>query len=158
MNRLQQKNNFLDQINNSLNRENLMTYYYDNKITYEKFELYGDFVLSLLKLAFDTYMGDDITNVEQQIKHFNWCWNKNQANFVEEGLHFSNEELYEYFLEFMLEVFYMVNKTEIHDLDINILKLWENIFTFNKTKSVSELNALIEIYNIIDNSLKKIEK
>ena len=44
--------------------------FYNNNIKFAKCELYSDFVQSFLRLAFDTYMGDDVTTVEQQIQHF----------------------------------------------------------------------------------------
>jgi hypothetical protein len=30
-------------------------------------------------------MGDDVTSIEQQIKHFKWCWDKTIKNFNKEN-------------------------------------------------------------------------
>jgi hypothetical protein len=138
-----------------MSKESIMVLYSANDIKFEKMELYSDFVQSLLRLLFDTYLGDDVTNVEQQVRHFNWCWNKNGANFEEEGIIFDNPKLYDYFLEFMLEVYYSsVDKQECEYLDKNLLKLWYGIFDYSKSKTNSDMDTLIEIYGIFEKSLK----
>ena len=125
-----------------------------NNIKFEKCVLYSDFVQSLLRLAFDTYLGDDVTSVEQQLNHFKWCWGKNLNNFFSEGLLFDSPNLYNYFLEFMLEVYYTIEKETGENIEKKLLKLWYNIFDFNKAKSQSDIDTLIEIYKIFEKSLK----
>jgi hypothetical protein len=148
---------FLAYINNPLSREGLDILYSSNNIKYEKCLLYGDFVVSLLMLAFDTYMGDDVTNQDEQIKHFDWCWNKNIDNFKSEEIYFENSLLYDYFLQFMLEVFYSINdKKEYEKISSGLLSLWIDIFSFTKTKTNSDVDTLVEIYNIFEKSLKKV--
>lgn len=157
MNNNPKKYNFLDYINNPISKEGVTLLYSANNIRFEKCELYSDFVQSLLRLCFDTYLGDDVTNIEQQIKHFKWCWDKNINNFTKEGLIFDNQVLYHYFLEFMLEVFYSsVDKEKFNKVEKSVLKLWYNIFDYTKTKSYSDMDALIEIYGIFEKSLKTI--
>jgi len=157
MNDKSKKHNFLDYINNPMSKEGIAVLYGANNIKFEKCELYSDFVQSLLRLAFDTYMGDDVTTVEQQIQHFNWCWAKNKEAFVEEGLLFESKKLYSYFLEFMLEVYYTaMDKTEYIQMDKNVLKIWYNIFDYNRSKTNSDMDTLIEIYTIFEKSLKSI--
>src|SRR6478609_3366581 len=97
---------FLAYINNPMSRESVEILYEANNIKFEKCDLYGDFVQSLLMLVFNTYMGDEYTNLDNQFKHFEWCWDKNIKNFEEEGIFFNNMKLYNYFLEFVFEVFY----------------------------------------------------
>jgi hypothetical protein len=99
-------------------------------------------------------MGDDITNLEHQIMHFKWCWNKNIANFKEEGIEFKGNDLYYYFLEFMLEVFYTSPDKNFND-NKGILKIWYYVFDYTKGKSNSDMDTLIEIYQIFEDSLKK---
>jgi hypothetical protein len=131
-----------------------MLFYKENNIKYEKCELYSDFALSLIMTIFDTYMGDDVTSLDDQFKHFEWAWQKTILNFVEEGLDFEGNLLYEYFLEFMLEVYYpIVNKNEI-TIDKKISKLWLDIFDYHRIKTNSDIDALIEIYAIFEKSLK----
>ena len=143
---------FLAYINNPMSRESIMMVYDANNVKYEKCQLYGDYVQSLLRLAFATYMGDDVTSIEQQIEHFNWCWNKNRANFETEGVAFYGLKLYEYFSAYMLEVFYPAEKAVINQEKTSI-KLWLDVFDYNKLKTNSEVDTFIEVYNIFDKSL-----
>jgi hypothetical protein len=148
------KSSFLGYINNPITKEDMMLFYKENDIKYEKCELYSDFALSLIMTIFDTYMGDDVTSLDDQFKHFEWSWQKTILNFVEEGLDFEGNLLYEYFLEFMLEVYYPItNKNEIN-IDKKISKLWVDIFDYHRTKTNSDVDALIEIYQIFEKSLK----
>lgn len=148
------KNSFLGYINNPMSKEDIMLFYRENNIKYEKCELYCDFALSLIITIFDTYMGDEVTNLDDQFKHFEWSWKKTILNFVEEGLDFEDNILYQYFLEFMLEVYYpIINKKELV-IDKKICNLWVNIFDYHKTKTNSDIDVLIEIYQIFNSSLK----
>jgi hypothetical protein len=145
---------FLDYIKNPMSKESISVIYDANNIKFEKCELYGDFVQSLLILVFDTYMGDDSTNPEQQIKHFNWCWEKNVLNFKEEGIFFDSDDLKVYFLEYLLEIFYVSEKNEFDYTDNESLRLWNTIFDYTKLKTKSEMDTFIEIYKIFEKSLK----
>ena len=148
------KLSFLAYIHNPVSKESIAVIYASNNIKYDKCELYSDFVQSLLMLAFDTYMGDDVMSVEDQIKHFKWCWEKIIDNFKEEGIYFKSIKLYNYFLEFMLEVFYTYDGKKLNDYtDNGILKIWNDIFTYDKPKTQADIDTLIEIYNIFEKSL-----
>lgn len=141
-------------INNPMMFEDIIMLYNENNIVIEKCDLYNDFIQSLIMLIFDTYLGDDVTNKADQINHFNWCWNKNLSNFKEEGLLFDNDRLFNYYLEFMLEVFYCMDKKSLMYDGKAIPKLWFDIFDYNKPKTNSDIDFLIEIYIIFEKSLK----
>ena len=146
---------FLKYINMRMSKESITVLYDANNIKHEKCQLYNDFTQSLILLIYETYMGDDITNENERKNHFKWCWNKNVKNFEEEGIKINSEKLYNYFLEFMLEVYYPISKKEenpaAHE---NILKLWSYIFNYNNNKSKSDLDTLIELYKLFENSMK----
>jgi hypothetical protein len=146
--------NFLAYINNPMSKESIIVIYDANNVKFEKCELYSDFVQSLLRLAFDTYLGDEVTSIDEQTNHFKWCWSKNRDNFMEEGICFQGNKLYEYFLEYMLEVFYSSDKKQVDCADKTSLKLWNNIFDYNNLKTNSDMDTFIEIYKIFDISLK----
>lgn len=151
------RNDFMAYINNLMDKDDIIMLYNENNIKYEKCELYSDFTQSLIMLVFDTYLGDDVTDVIGQAGHFNWCWNKNISNFGKEGLFFDCDLLFEYFLEFMMEVFYSSNEKDrmnFTDKDKGILKLWLDIFDYTKLKTNSDMDALIEVYKIFEMSLK----
>ena len=147
--------NFLEYINNPMDRDVIHMLYRKNNINIEKCGLYCDFTQSLIITIFDTYLGDDITDIGNQVKHFVWSWNKVIDNFIDEGLDFDNDNLYNYFLEFMLEAFYIIpDKDDFDFQDKKILKLWNDIFDYDKIKTKSEIDVLIEIYVIFEKALK----
>ncbi len=153
-------NKFLNYINTPLSEVTINKMYIANKISYEKCQLFNDYIQSQLYLVFDTYMGDDVMSDTDKVTHFDWCWKKNVENFNEEGITFEyTEESYSYFLAFMFEVFYSVkdktNKTHIHE---KIKKIWEEIFHYSHDKTHLELDNLLVIYTIIDKSLKDGQK
>lgn len=147
---------FLAYINNPMSKESIEFLYEANNVKFERCELYGDFVQSLLQLVFNTYMGDEHTNLENQFKHFEWCWDKNIKNFEEEGIFFNNQKLYNYYLEFVFEVFYSnPDKEDYENNEKGILRVWNDIFNYTSIKTNSDIDTLIEIYKIFDQSLKK---
>jgi len=143
-------------LNNPMNENELKNFYIENKIIYEKCELFNDFTQSLLLIIFDTYLGDEITDKDEQIKHFKWCWDKNISNFKKESIHVESENLYNYFVEFVVSVFYSVkNKNNKEVLELNITKIWDSLFDLNTKKSNSDIDVLLEIYNLFEDSLKE---
>ncbi len=151
--------NFLTYINKPISREATLILYDANNIKYEKCELYSDFTQSLLRLIFNTYLGDDVTNLEQQNKHFKWCWDKNIDNFKKEGIDFESLKLYNYFLEFTLVVFYSaIDKKNQDYTDKQLLRIWYNIFDYNKVKTSSDIDTLVEIYLLFEHTLHPINK
>ena len=144
----------LNYINTPMGKENIVLLYNANNIKYEKCELFNDYVQSLIILIFDTYMGDEFTDADDQRNHFKWCWNKNSDNFKKEGLKIGDARTYNYFMEFMFEVYYPVQKkAENTTLTFNILKLWSYIFDYNNIKTKSDIDTLIEIYKLFESSL-----
>jgi hypothetical protein len=45
-----------------------------------------------LAIAFDTYLGDDITELHDQIAHLNGVGIKNYNNFIKEGLFLKTQD------------------------------------------------------------------
>ena len=143
----------LNYINKPMNKESVLVLYAAHNIKYEKCELYTDFVLSLISLIFNTYLGDEITTQLEQKNHFKWCWNKNVENFKLEGINIDSQKLFKYFFDFMFQVFYTVPKTENEKANENILKLWKYILDYNNNKSKSDVDTLIEVYKLFENAI-----
>ena len=101
-------------------------------------------------MAFDTYMGDNFTSQVEQLNHFSWCWKKNFDNFVSEGISINSQGLYIYFLEFMIETYYLSPKKEENNK--LLLKLWYDLFDYTKLKTNSDIDTFIEIYIIFEKS------
>lgn len=149
---------FLNYINKPLSKENMSTLYLTNNVIYERTVIYQDFILSLIDLVCETYMGDEITDDDQKINHFDWCWNMTLANFIGEGIDFSgNDELYEYFLNFMLETFYLA-KLKSDKLHFNLLKLWSYLFGITSPKTRADIDSFLEVYELFDKSIKNPKK
>jgi hypothetical protein len=148
------KNKFLNYIHKPMSLEAIKMVYTKHNIIYEKCELYLDFTKSLLIKIFDTYLGDDITNQDEQYNHFNWCWKKNIEDFKNEGFNFDEITLYSYFLEFSFEVFYSNKEKNKIDFYNGLIKIWEDLFNYNKTKTNSDLDALVEIYLLMEKAIK----
>lgn len=147
--------NFLAYVNTPMSKESIGVIYDANNIRYEKCVLYNDFVQSLLRLAFNTYLGDDVTDIKEQLTHFKWCWDKNIANFNLEGIIFDSKILYEYFFEYMFEIFYSCkDKNNLEYIDKISLNMWADIFNYTKLKSNSDLDTLVEIYKIFEKAHK----
>lgn len=144
---------FLNYINTLLSKESLVIIYEDNNIKFEKCELYCDFIQSLLMLVFDTYMGDEWCNKDDQLKHFNWCWNKNIDNFNKEGFLFVSPNLYNYFKDYMDESFYLVENKSDKNLISSNMELWGLLFNYETKKTSFDVDILIELYNTFNNSL-----
>jgi hypothetical protein len=54
----------------------------------------------------------------------------------------------------MLEVFYISKEKPNNFFDIRILNLWSNLFDYERTKTNSDIDALLEIYNLFEKALK----
>jgi hypothetical protein len=147
----------LNYIKTPMSRESITLLYTTHNIKYEKCELYGDFIQSLMLLIFDTYMGDEITSEIEQKNHFKWCWNKNIENFKKEGIGIASTKLYSYFSSFMSEVYYPITKKEENKVaHTNILKLWSYIFDYNNNKSKSDMDTFIEVYRLFEAGIQVI--
>jgi len=158
MNENYDKSRFLAYIHQPMSSEAIQMIYTKNDIIYQKCELFNDFVNSLLLTVFETYMGDDVTDSIEQKNHFIWCWNKTVMVFKIEGFYFENKILYNYFLEFCVEVFYSNKDKNKKDFYPSILTIWHDLFNYNKIKTNSDIDALVEIYSLMDNSLKMNKK
>jgi len=160
MSKLKNTEKFLSYISNPLTRTSIELLYNSNYIMFEKCDLYRDFVLSLSDLIFTTYMGDKITKEEERINHFKWCWDRTVKNFEMENIYFGdNQELYDYFTNFMVEIFYSVeDKSNNEKINHNVIKLWEYIFNYRIIKTRSDVDTFIEVYKMFEKSLKNGKK
>lgn len=146
----------LSYIGNPLSLTSIELMYNSNNIIYERSDLYKDFVMSLIDLIFNTYMGDAVTSEKDRVNHFKWCWDKTIKNFEAEGVLFGeNSDLYDYFLNFMIEIYYSVeDKNEDENIEYNIVKLWKQIFNYQITKTQSDVDTYIEVYEMFDKLLE----
>jgi hypothetical protein len=142
---------FIEYISKNMEKEDLFLLYRINNVKRERLELYYDFIYSLNNLIIKTYLGDDITLGGDKEKHFNWCWKNVTNSFKLEGIYFlETDELYNYFLSFYQECFYEEDK-EIDKVG-SIEFFWGDLLQYDKIKTMSEYETLIELYKIFDKS------
>lgn len=152
MKRLDKAIDFIEYISKKMERDDLHLLYRINNITKERIELFYDFVYSLNELVITTYLGDDVTPKDERTKHFNWCWTKVIDGFKKEGIYFITvTELYNYFSTFYEESFYE-EKIKTTRKSNKLKSFWTDLFSFNKVKTMSEYESLLELYKIFNRS------
>jgi len=152
INRILKTIDFIEYISKDMEKEELLLLYKINNVTQEKLEFFSDFTYSLNELIITTYMGDDITLGKEKNNHFKWCWNKVISSFKEERIYFIEAiELYNYFHEFYKESFY-IEEDKTNNNVSKISSFWDNLFDYNKAKTMSEYETLLELYKIFNKS------
>jgi len=137
-----------------LPKDEIIIWFNIHNMTYEKIELYGDFFKSLNHIIMDTYLGDNTSETkislsnEDNVSHFEWCWNKVIENFKRENIIIkSYGEHKDYFQSFFMDTFYA--QTE-NNLKKSIPKFLDEIFEVGMTYSKSDLDLLTELYKLIE--------
>ena len=128
--------NFFSYISKPVNPDEFEFWVDTNNICFIKLELYKDFVISLVNLIYDTYLGEEeigetnirLTN-EDNLKHFEWCWKKTLENFRKEKIIFEPDgDHYDFIKSFVLfNIIYIIFKL-INVIFIN--QLINNCFIF----------------------------
>ncbi len=151
--------NFFNYITKNLDPEEVDIWFKVNNIIPEKMELYYDLSYSLYLLIKKTYLGDNESNIETKvdmseednIKHFNWCWNKTIENFKKENILFKNEgEHYEYFFSLFGELYYKQDKEIIRN---SIDAFFDDLFNREKPFTQVDLDLIYNIYKTLDKNL-----
>jgi len=142
---------FIEYISKNMEKEDLLLLYRINNVKKERLEMFSDFTYALNDLVITTYMVDDITLGGNRVKHFKWCWDKVISSFKMEGIYFlDTEELYNYFLTFYQESFYEENKEDGRVPMIGVF--WDELLNYDRTKTMSEYESLVELYKIFNKS------
>jgi len=144
---------FFEYLAKPLTPEQVDVWFKAHNIDSEKSNLFFDYICSLYNLIFDTYLGEDVINTEENKKsHFNWCWNKNLNNFKLENVHFkSNGEHYDYFWNFFSVSFYSGDEDD--DFGEKVDDYLSKLFKLHVQKTKSDLEVLTDIYKLMENNL-----
>ena len=150
--------NFFNYIAKPMSPEDVDIWFRVNNIIPEKMDLYYDFSFSLYYLILDTYLGDEKSNEtkvtltdEDNVKHFEWCWDKTIDNFKKEEITFNRKgEHYDYFLSFFVEIFYNQKENKIKD---SIGKFFNDLFDRKKPFTKSDLDMVSSIYKSLDKNM-----
>jgi hypothetical protein len=100
-------------------------------------------------------MGDEVMDVTAKAKHFNWCWKKTVKIFYDEGLVLGDYQLKDYFSSFYGEVFYRANEGDRDDS--RAIGFWRKVFEVREGKTAADLDTLVELYKIFNNSMTNIK-
>ncbi len=152
---------FINWISKPVPEEELKIWFSVNNIVYERSELYKDFCVALMTLINDTYFGDKDGKFETEVemsdednmKHFDWCWNKTIDNFEKENITFLKEGSHKvYFKSFIADVYY--NQTN-QTVKKSVTHFLNDIFSREIGFSKSDLDLFTEIYKLMDINVVK---
>jgi hypothetical protein len=146
--------NFFNWMTKPLPKDEIIIWFNIHNMIYEKIELYGDFFKSLNYIIMDTYLGDSTSETkiflssEDNLLHFEWCWNKTIQNFKKENIKIKSDgDHKDYFQSFFMDTFYNQNES---NLKKSIPKFLNEIFDVGMTYSKSDLDLLTELYKLIE--------
>jgi hypothetical protein len=151
--------NFFNYISKPLSPEDVDIWFRVNNIIPEKLELFSDFSHSLNITIVDTYLGEDtisnetkiIMSEDDNVKHFDWCWNKTISSFNKENINFSSKgEHYDYFQSFFKDIFYNQYDDKIKK---SIGNFFNDLFDIKKPFTKSDLDMISTIYKTLDRNL-----
>jgi hypothetical protein len=151
---MENKEDYLKFITSESYKQQIDVWYKAYNISHEKIDLFYDVLISIYELINDTYLGNDVVKTEEDQKnHFTWCWDKVIDDLSKEKIFLKNRGVhYEYFWGFFLEAFYY---NKIQDKPILIPEYFKKLFDFNHKKTRAELDVLTDLYNLINQNLKK---
>ena len=139
-------------------REKIQLLYDANNIIREKSELYYDFIVSLLTIIDETYLGRDLISTQDDItNHFMWCFNKVLKNFEYERIKFTpiSNTTYDYLWYFIYTKYYSP-VSKIDDKYNVLVDYFTFLFDYTAIKSTLEINSYINFYKMFDQNLKKL--
>jgi len=89
---------------------------------------------------------------EDNLNHYQWCWNKTIENFKKENITFKFEKRdYEFFESFFIEVFYNQKNDYIRDGLEDFLK---QVFDRKRPVTKSDIEMFTDIYKTMERSLQ----
>lgn len=141
-----------------LKPEDVEIWFNVNNIIPEKMELYSDFCVSLLSLMNKTYLGFEDNNEtkititkEDNLNHFDWCWNKTLSNFRKENILFETKgEHYDYFLSFFEDIFYKQENSQIRE---GLVDFFLELFDLVKPYTKADIELLTDLYKTMEKNM-----
>jgi len=135
-------------------REKILLEYSANNIIRERSELYHDFIVSLLSVIDETYLGSEVISTqEDMVNHFTWCLKKVIDNFNKERIKFSPDADYEYIWYFIYKGYYSSEFDGRYD---TLIEYFRYLFDYTAIKTPPEVLSYIDFYKIFDQNLKKL--
>lgn len=150
--------NFFNWMNKPIPKEEVTIWFNVHNMNYEKIELFGDFFKSLNQTIIDTYLGNDESETkiwlseEDNVKHFEWCWEKTLESFIKEKIIFRKIGGHkDYFENFFKETFYNQKEKNLKEAIPTFLT---EVFDIDKPFSKSDLDILTELYKLLEKNIE----
>lgn len=124
----------------------------------DRVEYYLDFALNLLRYIHKYYLDKNSLFSDLDIEHhFSFCYNKVCEEFKQEGIDFSKDaDLKKYLYNYYHDHFYKSDKFETKEEIVlsGFVTMWKNIFNVDNVKNKSDINLLIEVYLMFDETIE----
>lgn len=143
----------MDYFNKPLTQHNFDLLNKSNNISREKCDLFADIIITLTHYVYNTYLGDDvISSNEDQISHFNWCWDKTLNCFAQENINIDKHGNHlDYFSGYYAAIFYD-SPCKDKKLFKSMVVFWGDIFN-SEVKTQIKYEVFIEAYSLLDKAL-----
>jgi len=149
--------NFFNWMAKIVPKDEVIIWFNINNMTYEKIDLYGDIFKTLNHIVADTYLGNEDTETkiilsdDDNISHFNWCWNKTISNFNKENILIKNDGNHkDYYVNFYMDTFYNQKEKNLKNAIPNFLF---EVFDMEKPFTKSDLDILTELYKLMEKNI-----
>lgn len=148
--------NFFSYISRPVDKTEVDEWLQVNNICLMKMELFQDLVMGLVNLIYDTYLGNEdgvkiSLDLEDNEKHFDWCWKKTLDNFRKEEINFEPDgDHYQFLKGFIFETFYSQTVIEVK---MSLDKFFDEIFNFDTMFTASDLDLILTLYKNLDKNL-----
>lgn len=145
---------FIEYISKPMEERDILLMLKINSFTIERGGLLLDFVESIVQKIVKTYLGDDLMTMDDKVKHFDWCWKSVLSDFSKENIFFRKKgQLYDYFLSFFSEIFYLEQNKEEKRMG-KTLYFIINSFNYKRIRTKSELDGFLDLYKIFNKSFE----
>lgn len=122
----------------------------ENKILHPKLLVMRDFLFYLFNTIEETYLGGDITSLEDREKHFTWCFDKSKEFLNSLGFKFHGYN-YRTFYQFFINYFYLRENETDYDKKLKN-KVFE-LTDFPDKENTHLENEIVDFYKEFEKNL-----
>lgn len=147
-------NNFIEYIGKFLPKEKTKEFLIQQNVKVERADLFTDFTVTLLTHLYETYLGDDVINSDDdRYSHFNWVWKKTILQYKKEKIKFKDDGYHkDYFWYFLHENYYMAKDKD--KIVIGMKDFFRTVLDVTKDKTMSDLDNMKAIYELMVNAME----
>lgn len=150
--------NFFNWMANPVPKDEVIVWFNIHNMNFEKIELCGDIFRTLYEVVNDTYLGSEdletkinLSN-EDNISHFEWCWDLTIENLRKENILIRKEGQHkDYMKSFFLDTYYDLGDKNIK---LAIPNFIDDVFSLDKPFTKSDLDILTELYTLFEKNIE----